>query len=176
VDRTDFAQEMVTNEIRSSLQKICSSLNRNEVDYLIIGGVAVGFYGYQRISGGGYIGTPEITHDIDFWYNPSASNYTKLVACLDELNIDTQQLKQIVFDPKKTYLRIPFDTFKAEFLPEISGVPSFLESKKNASKVELDGNLLYIISFKDLIKNKETAAREIDKRDIEELKSRNTFN
>jgi hypothetical protein len=55
-------------------------------------------------------------------------------------------------------------------------VPSFLESKKNASKVELDGNLLYIISYKDLIKNKEKVAREIDKRDIEELKSRNAFN
>ncbi len=154
MDRTDFAQKMVTNEIRSSLQKICSSLNENEVDYLIIGGVAVGFYGYQRISGGGYPGIPEITHDIDFWYNPTVTNYTKLVKSLDALGIDTQQLKEIVFNPKKSYLRIPFDTFKTEFLPEISGVSSFPESKKNASKVELDGNLLCIISYKDLIRTK----------------------
>jgi hypothetical protein len=43
LDRIDIAQKMVTNETRNSLQKICSSLNKNEVDYLIIGGVAVSF-------------------------------------------------------------------------------------------------------------------------------------
>jgi hypothetical protein len=41
---------MITNEIRETLQKVCSVLNKHKVDYLIVGGVAVGFHGYQRLS------------------------------------------------------------------------------------------------------------------------------
>lgn len=164
---------MINNEIRSSLQKTCSALNNHNVEYLLIGGVAVGFYGYQRISGAGYPGRPEIVHDIDFWYKPTVENFINLVKALDELEIDTTTLKNIVFDAKRTFLRIPFDTFKTEFLPQLSGLGAFSESKKSAVRIELDGNEILIISLADLLKNKEAVAREIDKHDIEELKKRN---
>lgn len=164
---------MINNEIRSSLQKTCSALNKHHVEYLIIGGVAVGFYGYQRISGAGFPGRHEIVHDIDFWYRPTVDNFINLVKALDELEIDTTTLKNIIFDSKKTFLRIPFDTFKTEFLPQISGLSSFSESTKKATKIELDGNEILIISLSDLLKNKETVARDIDKQDIEELKKKN---
>jgi predicted nucleotidyltransferase len=164
---------MINNEIRSSLQKTCSALNKHHVEYLIIGGVAVGFYGYQRISGAGFPGRPEIIHDIDFWYKPTVENYINLVKALDELEIDTTTLKDIVFDSKKTFLRIPFDTFKTEFLPQISGLTSFSECKKSSTKIELDGNEILIISLNDLLKNKEAVDREIDRHDIEELKKKN---
>lgn len=164
---------MINNEIRSSLQKTCSALNNYHVEYLLIGGAAVGFYGYQRISGAGYPGRPEIVHDIDFWYKPTIENFINLVKALDELEIDTSSLKSLVFDSKKTFLRIPFDTFKTEFLPHLSGLNSFSESKKTATRIELDGNEILIISLRDLLKNKEAVARESDKKDIEELKKKN---
>jgi len=140
---------------------------------MLIGGVAVGFYGYQRISGAGFPGRPEIVHDIDFWYKPTVDNFINLVRALDELEIDTTILKDIVFDSKKTFLRIPFDTFKTEFLPQLSGLNSFSECKKSAIRIELDGNEILIIAFRDLLKNKETLDREIDRHDIEELKKKN---
>ncbi|MBP9925338.1 MAG: hypothetical protein KBF45_05055 [Cyclobacteriaceae bacterium] len=161
---------MISNEIRDSLKKTCFALNNQEVEYLLIGGVAVGFYGFQRISGAGYPGRPEITHDIDFWYKPTVENYLRLVRALDELKIETKELKSLVFDSKKTYLRIPFNAFKVEFLPQISGLTSFSECDKSATQVVLDGNRIKIISFNDLLKNKEALSRDIDKRDLEELK------
>lgn len=42
---------MISNEIRESLQHTCSALNKHGVEYMLIGGIAVGFYGYQRPSG-----------------------------------------------------------------------------------------------------------------------------
>jgi len=164
---------MINNEIRSSLHKTCHALNQFGVEYLLIGGVAVGFYGYQRISGGGFPGRPEIIHDIDFWYKPTDENFIRLVKALDDLGIDTSELENVVFNSSKTYLRIPFDTFKVEFLPQISGLDSFSKSMKAATKVELDGNEIFIISLNDLLKNKEAVSREVDKIDIEELKKRN---
>lgn len=164
---------MVNNEIRNSLQIVCFALNKHKVEYLIIGGVAVGFYGYQRISGAYMPGRPEIVHDIDFWYNPSVSNYLNIVKALGELEIDTKELENLVFDPLKTFLRIPFDTFKVEFLPAITGLTSFSQCRKDATLITLDGNQLGIISYSDLLKNKEAVARAVDKQDIEELKKRN---
>ncbi len=163
---------MISNEIRNSLRKTCFALNNQKVEYLLIGGVAVGYYGFQRISGAGYPGRPEITQDIDFWYRPTLENYIKLVKALDELKIETNELKNLVFDSKKTFLRIPFDTFKVEFLPHIAGLDSFIESYKSAIQIELDDNKINIISYNDLLKSKVALAREVDKIDIEELKKK----
>ena len=44
--------------MKEALVLICSLLNRHEVDYMVIGGVAVIFHGYTRA-----------TADLDFWYN-----------------------------------------------------------------------------------------------------------
>lgn len=162
---------MIENQLRKALQQTCKALNKYDVKFIIIGGVAVGFHGYQRISGGYNPNYPEFVHDIDFWYEPTISNFHKLIQALDEMQIDTSTLNSIVFDPKKTYLRIPHHNFKTEFLPQISGLESFSKSYETAKKIELDGNTLFIISYKDLIKNKEEVNRDIDRRDIKELKN-----
>jgi len=161
---------MIANDIRESLKLTCKTLNEHSVEYMIVGGVAVGFYGYQRISGGFLSGTPEIKHDLDFWYNPTASNFYKLVDALKELGIDVTELEKLVFDPKKSFLRVPHKTFKTEFLAQMSGLQSFSKCLMNTRKITLDGNNLNIIGYSDLIKNKKAVDRDIDRKDIRELK------
>lgn len=159
---------MINNSIREVLQKICAALNKYNVDYMIVGGVAVGFYGYQRLSGIS-IAKSEMKTDLDFWYNPTIENYLNLVKALSEIGVDTCKLENIVFDPKKTFLKIPHKTFHTDFLPQMAGLKSFQESKKNSTAHLLDGNQLYIISYSDLILNKKAISRDIDKRDVEAL-------
>jgi hypothetical protein len=96
------------NDVRESLRKICEALNEHQVEYMLIGGVAVGFHGF-----------PRSTADIDFWYNPTVSNFTKLILGLKSMGLDDKRLNTIVFDPDKTYLRIPQLGFRTEFLPKI---------------------------------------------------------
>jgi hypothetical protein len=158
---------MISNEIRESLQKVCAALNKNKVDYLVVGGVAVGFYGYQRISGISLI-RPEVKTDLDFWYNPTTDNYINLVNALNDLGVDTTKLKTLVFDPQKTFLKIPHKNFHTDFLPQMMGL-RYMESKKNSSQHILDGNEISILSYSDLLLNKKVVSREIDKRDIEGL-------
>lgn len=151
----------MTNEIRDSLRTVCDVLNRHGVDYLLIGGMAVGFHGY-----------PRATADLDFWYEPRTENFHRIIEALEELGVDTSSLKEVVFDPKKTYLRIPQQNFRLEFLPSIPGVASFRASMENASETRLDGVLIKILSYDDLIKNKETLGRAVDRQDVEELRRR----
>jgi hypothetical protein len=159
---------MINNNIREVLQKVCAALNRYSVDYMIVGGVAVGYYGYQRISGISEA-RPEIKTDLDFWYNPTIENYLNLVKALGEMGVDTSKLENIVFDPKKTFLKIPHKNFHTDFLPQMAGLNSFRESKKKSTSHFLDGNELYIISYDDLILNKKAISRQIDKSDVKAL-------
>lgn len=49
----------------------------HEVDYLLIGGASVVFHGYTRS-----------TADIDFWYDPTISNFEKIINAIKEYGID----------------------------------------------------------------------------------------
>jgi hypothetical protein len=159
---------MISNEIRNDLRAVCTVLNKHHVDCMLVGGTAVGFYGYQRISG---ISTfkPEIKTDLDFWYNPTIENFIAILKSLGELKVDTIELEKIIFDPYRTYLKIPMKNFHLDFLPQMKGLSTYLNSKKNARKEILDGNDILVISLSDLIHNKKSLDRGIDKDDLDYL-------
>ena len=90
---------------------------------------------------------------------------------LDERKIDTSGLKELVFDPKKTFLRVPHEGFHTDFLPEMKGLASFRECKKNAKALELEGTTVHILSLEDLILNKKAVNRAVDLSDAEELET-----
>ncbi len=159
---------MIANEVRESLQNVCSALNKNKVEYIVVGGVAVGYHGYRRISSVSMY-KPEMKTDLDFWYKPSIENFTNLIKALKDIGVKSESLKKIVFDPTKTFLKIPHSNFHTDFLPTMLGLDSFQESKKNAKKETLDGNELYILGYDDLIRNKMAVDRNIDREDIKEL-------
>ena len=159
---------MVSGETREKLIRVCAVLNKHGVDYLVVGGAAVNFYGHRRPSGP-VVSHPDLTIDLDFWYNPTIENFHKLIEALANLEVDTTELKTIVFNPKSTYLKIPHDTFHTDFLPIIPGVNSFRDSKRNAEKSNVNGTEILFISYSDLIQSKLALNRKIDKTDIDEL-------
>jgi predicted nucleotidyltransferase len=159
---------MISELSRAPLSKVCTVLSKYEVEYIIVGGTAVQYYGYHRPSSI-TISTPEIDADLDFWYKPTNENFQRLILALDELKIDTSGLKELVFDPKRTFLRVPHEGFHTDFLPEMKGLGPFRECKKNAKGLELDGTTVHILSLEDLILNKKAVNRAVDLSDAEEL-------
>jgi predicted nucleotidyltransferase len=147
--------------MKEALVSICSLLNKHEVEYLVIGGVAVIFHGYTRA-----------TADLDFWYNPTLNNFHKIVKAFKEYGIDVSELEEAVFDPKKTFLRFSTPGFKTELLPTLAGDMLFVESKEKAENLELDGVSVPIIGYDDLIRNKTLTNRLKDQADIQELAKR----
>ena len=147
--------------MKETLVEICTLLNKHEVDYLLIGGVAVVFHGYTRS-----------TADLDFWYNPTISNFEKIINAIKEYGIDVSELEKIVFDPKKTFLRFPTSVFQTEFLPTIPGEISFKAAKENAEVLTINNTQVFVIGYEDLIKNKTATNRLKDQADVEELAKR----
>ena len=159
---------MISELSRAPLSKVCTVLSKYEVEYIIVGGTAVQYHGYHRPSSI-TISKPEIDADLDFWYKPTNENFQHLIFALDELKVDTSGLKELVFDPKKTFLRVPHEGFHTDFLPEMKGLAPFRECKKNAKGLDLNGTTVHILSLEDLILNKKAANRAVDLSDAEEL-------
>jgi hypothetical protein len=163
---------MISNEIRDSLNKVCSVLTKHKVDCILVGGTAVGFYGYQRISGISFM-KPEVKSDLDFWYNPTIENFQNILKALVEFGVDTSELEKIIFDTHRTYLKIPMKKFHLDFLPQMNGLPSYADGRKNSRKEVLDSNEILVISLSDLITNKKAIGREIDNNDLDYLNGLN---
>lgn len=144
-----------------ALAQVCRALNEHHVAYLTIGGLAVAAHGYVKS-----------TADFDFWYEPTISNYTNILSALKSLEVDVSRLDDHVFDPEKTYLRIPFEGIPIEFLPKMVGLDSFREAKGRAEIIKVLDTGIPVMSRDDLILNKSRLGRTRDLLDVEELMKR----
>ena len=159
------------NSLLDSVLSICKLLNKHGVEYLIVGGTAVGFYGYYRgstSSDGSLLGK----HDLDFWYNPTLENYYKLLDAFENLGVDVSKHRNGIAVPKQSFFRYEFDEYKTDFLPIIKGLDDFMTSYRRKKIVNLQEVAISIISYEDLLQSKETDSRDKDIDDINQLKSK----
>lgn len=134
--------------------KLC---NQKRVKYLLIGGYAVGFYGYPRATG-----------DMDIWIERSAANAQKMVAVLKEFGFDVPALSSELFLEKGKIVRMGVPPIRLEILNGISGV-EFAVCYPLRRRGMMDGIRVDVIRLKDLKTNKKAAGRPKDLDDLEQL-------
>lgn len=157
------------NSLVKSVLSICKLLNSQGVEYLIVGGTAVGFYWYYRDSTAND-GSPLGKHDLDFWYNPTLENYYKLLDAFEDLGVDVSKHRNGIAFPKQSFFRYEFDEYKTDFLPIIKGLDDFMTSYRRKEIVNIQEVTISIISFEDLLQSKETDSRDKDIDDLNHLK------
>lgn len=86
-------------EINESI-RFLELLNREKVEYLIIGGAAMNVHGYARATG-----------DLDIWYNPTQENFEKLLNAISAFGFDPEPIKNTAFTIEKSFIRLPLDNF-----------------------------------------------------------------
>ncbi|MFZ6013773.1 MAG: nucleotidyltransferase [Bacteroidota bacterium] len=148
-------------QYKEQLEKLSISLQANNVDYIVIGGFAVNYHGYARA-----------TSDLDVWLKPSNENYIRFVKAIESMGYDVEELHNAVFNPKKTFIRIPFGIINIEFLTDIPGNISFSDAVDSAEIFELGNVTLKVMSYEHLIQNKKATNRPKDLQDIIELQRR----
>jgi hypothetical protein len=152
--------------------QVCDVLNKHDIEYMIVGGVAVALHGHFRMSTGPD-GKPADKPDIDIWYNPTYNNYFKLLDALQELGQDIDKFKkEQAPNPKKSFFKYDLDDFTLDFLPVIKAKLPFQPSFKKRELVSLNSVNIPFISYEDLISDKKANARSKDLEDIEYLKSK----
>lgn len=132
-------------------------LNSKQVEYLLIGGWAVGYYGYPRATG-----------DMDIWVSRKKENADKLIETFKEFGFDIPDLSTDLFTKENQITRIGVPPLRIEVLTTISGV-TFDECYSNRKIADLDGVKINLIGLGDLKKNKAAAKRYRDLDDLENL-------
>ena len=151
---------------------VCKILNKNAVQYLIVGGTAVAFHGYFRWSQNSS-GAPAEKFDLDIWYNPTYENYFNLLNSLGELGQDvTEFLEEKSPNPLKSYFKFNLENFTLDFLPKLKGLSRFRQSFEKKDIVSIRGVDMPIIGIDDLLQDKATNSRLKDLVDIKQLKSK----
>ncbi|MEQ8424871.1 MAG: nucleotidyltransferase, partial [Cyclobacteriaceae bacterium] len=136
---------------RKELDSFCDHLNKCEVEYLIIGGLAVNFHGFQRATG-----------DIDIWYNPTSENYSKLMQAIRGFGFETAEIDKQKYFKTKGIIRLPLERFTIELLSIIDGNFTFQQAYQKAETARIGEHSGNVMSYEYLIQNKIMARRPKD--------------
>jgi predicted nucleotidyltransferase len=148
---------MATIHLPQDFKEFLKLLNRNKVEYLLVGGYAVGYYGY-----------PRATADMDIWVAINQKNAGRIISVLKEFGFDSPDLSEDTFLKEKQVIRMGQPPVRIELLTTLSGV-GFDECFKEKTQVAIGDVKVNIISLKHLKINKAAAGRYSDKADLEKL-------
>ena len=144
---------LLTDDFREFLK----SLNASHVEYLLVGGYAVGLHGY-----------PRATADMDIWVRPEPANAGRVAAAVRAFGFDTSTLHDELFIRPESIVRFGVPPFRIEVMTTIDGV-QFDDCYRRAVSFDLDGVSVMVISLADLKTNKRAAGRYKDLNDLENL-------
>lgn len=148
---------MATTPLQPDFSAFLKLLADHEVEYLLIGGYAVGYYGYVRA-----------TADMDIWVRRDSKNAERLVRALDTFGFGVAELKPSLFLDKKGIIRMGVPPVRIEIMMSISGV-EFEECYAEREIVQWDDVTVHIISLKHLKQNKQASGRLKDLTDLDYL-------
>lgn len=148
-----MATEIVPRDFRDFLKL----LEDEGVAYLLIGGYAVGYYGY-----------PRATADMDVWIAVDPQNARRTVAALKRFGMRSPDITPELFREKGKVIRMGLPPMRLEIQTDISGV-DFDDCYKRRNRVDLGGLEVNLISLEDLKVNKRASGRYKDLEDLEHL-------
>lgn len=138
-------------------REFLKSFEDEEVQYLLIGGYAVGFYGYPRATAG-----------LDIWVAIHPDNARKIVSALQRFGMDAEGLNADLFLREGQIIRMGVPPIRIEIHTGISGV-EFNACYARRQRAELEGITVNIIALDDLKANKRASGCHRDLEDIEHI-------
>ena len=132
-------------------------LNKHQVQYMIVGGYAVGIHGHPRYTG-----------DLDIWLLPESINAAKILKAIKAFGFGSLDINETDLTKEDSIIQLGYPPLRIELLTSIDGV-HFNDCYPNRKAIDIDGLFVNFIGYADLIKNKKASGRHQDLGDIENL-------
>lgn len=148
---------MAAIRLPPDFREFLKCLNAARVEYLLIGGYAVGYHGY-----------PRATADMDIWVAMRPDNARRIVRALRRFGFDVPNLAPELFLARDKIVRLGEPPLRIEILTTIAGVRF---AKCHAARVidRIDGVKVAFINLRNLRSSKKAAGRHKDLDDLEHL-------
>ena len=141
------------------LKQLLHAFNANGVEYLIVGGYAVGIYA-----------EPRATKDLDLFIRPDSGNSERVYRALASYGVPLEGLSAADFTEPGAIFQLGVAPARIDILPCIDGV-TFEEAWDQRVKVMLDGVSTHVISSAHLMQNKLRSGRTRALADVEAIRS-----
>ncbi len=132
-------------------------LNKNSIEYMIVGAYALALYAKPRNTG-----------DLDIFINRSNKNTSGLMKVLEEFGFEGAGISEKDFLTEERIIQLGVSPVRIDIINSIDGV-EFDDAYQRIEKVRFGSTTANFISRKDLIKNKSSSTRKKDQADLEEL-------
>jgi hypothetical protein len=148
---------MVRNWLPQDFRDFFKFLNEEKVEYLLIGGWAVGVHG-----------CPRYTADLDVWIARTPENAAKVVEALERFGFSHGEVNRDLVLKDGNIIRMGFPPMRIEISNRISGV-EFDDCVPRRVVADMDGIEVPVIGLQDLLKNKKASGRPKHVIDIDNL-------
>jgi hypothetical protein len=133
-------------------------LETHQIEYLVVGGYAVGFHGFPRYTG-----------DIDFFIAVNETNAQSMLSVFDAFGFADIGVESTDFLKSDFVVEIGREPRKIQILTGIDGV-TFAECHAHRIEIDYHGQKIRFIGRDELIRNKAASGRSKDLIDVDELK------
>jgi hypothetical protein len=141
------------------LQNVFASFQKNDVKYVVIGGIAAVLYG-----------VPRATFDLDVLIEPTAENAERLLKAMSEAGLGTASLTT-VDEVLSKEITIFTDRIRLDVQTSTPGI-IFQEAWARRVTMNYKGQALEVVSLNDLIASKRASGRDVDLEDVRILESK----
>ncbi len=148
---------MATTLLPQDFKDFLRLLQSENVNYLIVGGYAVAYYGYPRATG-----------DLDIWVAVDSGTSSAIVRVLRQFGFSPESVPLDFQLQQRQVIRMGVPPLRIEVLTGASGV-NFDECYSRRTVGVVDELKLNFISLDDLKINKRAAGRTKDQNDLEHL-------
>lgn len=146
--------------LSKDLREFVALLNAKNIDYLVVGGFAVGWHGYMRF-----------TADIDFLISTRPGNAELVVEALKEFGFASLGITVEDITRDDQFVQLGAKPNRIDLITSIAGV-DFETAWQNRVPGTIDELPVNYIGLDDLIRNKESVGRGQDLLDVEQLRKR----
>lgn len=144
-------------EIQKDFKELLELLNSHKVEYLIIGGYALAYYGHPQFTGG-----------MDILVKAEPENARKILLVLNDFGFGELDISEDDLICTGNVIQLGYPPVRIDLVTSISGV-SWEQANSNKIKDEYGGVTTFIIGRREFIKNKKALGRHQDLADIEKL-------
>jgi hypothetical protein len=144
-------------DIHKDFAELCSLLNANRVDYLIVGGYAVAFHGAPRFTG-----------DIDILVRPDGQQISRMLTALDKFGFPTNGVTADYVLERQKILQLGRVPVQVYLMTKVTGLAwdEAWASRRAGSYGDVP---VFFIGREALLVNKRAAGRLKDLADVEAL-------
>jgi hypothetical protein len=144
-------------EVQKDFKELLALFNDHNVQYLIVGGYALAYYGAPRYTG-----------DIDILVKSDSKNASLILKALYDFGFGSAGLKLEDFTTPENIVQLGYPPIRVDIMTSISGV-SWEDAYISREEGKYGDIPVYFIGLDQYVQNKKASGRKKDMADLEAL-------